>query len=349
MSSAKRIAVVILNWNGSAMMKKFLPSVIAHSQADSDVIVADNGSTDDSCEMLVAHFPEVRLIRLPENYGFAEGYNKALEQVDAEFFMLLNSDVEVSENWLRPQHDYMNANHETAADQHKILTYSQRDSFEYAGAAGGYIDRYGYPFCRGRIFSVVERDTGQYDSPTNVFWATGAALLTRKADWTAAGGLDGSFFAHQEEIDFCWRLRSRGRCVACVPQSTVWHVGGASLEQGNPRKTFLNFRNNLIMLYKNLPPAELKPVMRLRRWLDALAALQFLLSGSAANARAVWQGRKAFRKMRPELAAARELNLHAATATDIPERVPYSLLVAFYLKGRKTFSRLTSPTSPHHH
>lgn len=336
----KRIAVVILNWNGSDMMRRFLPSVISGSGVEAEIIVADNGSTDDSCQMLEREFPEVRLIRLPENYGFAEGYNRALAQVETEYFLLLNSDVEVPDGWLRPLLAYMDAHPDVAACQPKLLAYADRHSFEYAGAAGGFMDRYGYPFCRGRIFSEVEPDDGQYDSVADIFWATGAALMVRRADWQAAGGLDGRFFAHQEEIDFCWRLRSRGRRIVCIPQSKVWHVGGASLSQGNPRKTFLNFRNNLAMLYKNLPEADLRPVMRLRWWLDALAALQFVLKGDVPNALAVREGRRAFKALKPQLAADRARNLQATVLTDIPERVPFSLLVRFYLKGQKTFSRL---------
>lgn len=336
----KRIAVVILNWNGSDMMRQFLPSVIEGSGEDGEVIVADNGSTDDSCEMLAREFPQVRLIQLPENYGFAEGYNRALAQVDAEYFLLLNSDVEVEKGWLKPLLDYMDAHPDVAACQPKLLSYKARQSFEYAGAAGGFMDRYGYPFCRGRVFADVEQDAGQYDHVTDIFWATGAALMVRSSDWNAAGGLDGRFFAHQEEIDLCWRLRSRGRRIVCIPQSRAWHVGGASLEQGNPRKTFLNFRNNLSMLYKNLPDAELRPVMRLRWWLDYLAALQFVLKGDFANARAVRRGRKAFKDWKDQLKPDRERNLKATVVTVIPERVPFLLLVRYYLKGQKTFAQL---------
>ncbi len=337
----KRIAVVILNWNGEDMLKRFLPSVIAGSSNEASIIVADNGSTDNSCDMLRREFPEVGLICLPENYGFAQGYNQALAQVDAEYYLLLNSDVEVEDGWLRPLLDYMDAHPEVAAAQPKLLAYNERGAFEYAGAAGGFIDRYGYPFCRGRIFGSVENDEGQYDDVAEIFWATGAALMVRSADWNAVGGLDGRFFAHQEEIDLCWRLRSRGRKIVCIPQSRAWHVGGAALEQGNPRKTFLNFRNNMAMLYKNLPGSELRPVMRWRFWLDYLAALQFLLKGDVANAAAIRKGRKAYKTMRQDLQADREANLQAATLVNIPERLPVFLLFAYYLKSKKTFSRLT--------
>ncbi len=343
----KRIAVVILNWNGADMMRRFLPNVIANSTDLAEIIVADNGSTDDSCEMMAREFPSIRLIRLSENYGFAEGYNRALAEVEAEFYLLLNSDVEVEHGWLTPLLTYMDAHPEAAAAQPKLLCHSQRGTFEYAGAAGGFIDRYGYPFCRGRIFGDVEHDNGQYDTVADIFWATGAALLIRSKDWKAAGGLDGSFFAHQEEIDLCWRLRNRGRKIVCIPASRAWHVGGASLEQGNPRKTFLNFRNNLLMLYKNLPSGELRSVMRLRRWLDYVAALQFLLKGDLPNARAVCRARQAFRQMLPQTKAAREANLRAATTENIPERTRFLLLIAYHLKGKKTFSQL--PLSPKSH
>ena len=249
----KKISHVILNWNGSEMLRTFLPSVVEFSQQDEvEICVADNGSTDDSVEVVRREFPQVRLIELASNYGFADGYNRALQQVDAEYVVLLNSDVEVTPHWLVPLMKYMDHHPEVAACQPKIRSYRQRGMFEYAGAAGGYIDRYGYPFCRGRILDKVEKDGGQYDSVESVFWATGAALFIRLKDYREAGGLDGRFFAHMEEIDLCWRLRARGRGIVCIPQSEVYHVGGATLAKENPRKTFLNFRNNLLMLYKNL-------------------------------------------------------------------------------------------------
>lgn len=337
----KRIALVILNWNGADMLRRFLPSVLSASSDCAEVIVADNGSTDNSCEVMTREFPQVRLIRLAENYGFAEGYNKALEGLPHEFFLLLNSDVYVESGWLHPLLDYMDKHKEAAACQPKLLSYAQRDTFEYAGASGGYIDRWGYPYCRGRLFDIVEKDEGQYDDVAEILWATGAALLIRSEDWRRSGGLDGRFFAHQEEIDLCWRLRSRGRSIVCVPQSKAWHVGGASLAQGNPRKTFLNFRNNLVMLYKNLPQNELDSVLRMRFWLDYLAWLQFLLKGDIKNAKAVRAGRKAYKKMRPELAKDREQNLRETTAAyPLKGRTSFSLLVAFYLKRKKVFSQL---------
>lgn len=335
----KRIAVVILNWNGAEMLQRFLPEVVRNSP-EAEVIVADNGSTDASLCVMKQAFPEVSLIALGENFGFAEGYNRALQALPHEFLLLLNSDVAPAPGWLAPLLRYMDAHPEVAAAQPKLLAVDRPDHFEYAGGAGGYLDRLGYPYCRGRVFGTVERDAGQYDAPAPVFWATGAALLIRRADWHAVGGLDGRFFAHQEEIDLCWRLRARGRGVACVPQSVAYHVGGASLPQGNPRKTFLNFRNNLLLLYKNLPEAELRPVLRARFWLDYLAALQFLLSGDVRGAWAVRRARCEFARLRPDFQAARRENLRAAAAHPAPSRIPRCLLWAYYVRGRKTFASL---------
>lgn len=336
-----KIAVVILNWNGCDMLRSFLPSVVRYSGTeDAAVYVADNGSTDASVEMLRREFPSVHLIILDENQGFAEGYNLALRQVSAEYVVLLNSDVEVTEHWLAPLVNYMDAHPEVAACQPKIRSWRQKEQFEYAGAAGGFIDRYGYPFCRGRIMGVVEQDNGQYDTVVPVFWATGAALFIRQKDYRDVGGLDGRFFAHMEEIDLCWRLRARGRMLVCVPQSIVYHVGGATLKKENPRKTFLNFRNNLVMLYKNLPQEELTSVMRVRAVLDYVAALSFLLKGQFPNMWAVVRARRSFHAIRSSFADAREENLKETSLPVIPERTKNSILAQFYLHGKKFFSRL---------
>lgn len=330
-----------MNWNGCEMLRSFLPSVVRCSDTEgAEIYVADNGSTDASVEMLRQEFPSVHLIILDKNRGFAEGYNLALQQVSAEYVVLLNSDVEVTGHWLAPLVDYMDAHPEVAACQPKIRSWRYKERFEYAGAAGGFIDRYGYPFCRGRIMGVVEEDNGQYDTVVPVFWATGAALFIRLKDYQDAGGLDGRFFAHMEEIDLCWRLRARGRMLVCVPQSTVYHVGGATLKKENPHKTFLNFRNNLVMLYKNLPEEELGYVMRVRAVLDCVAALSFLLKGQFANMWAVLRARRAFHSLRPLFAADREENLKKTSLPVIPERTKSSILVQFYLHGKKFFSRL---------
>ncbi len=323
----KRLTIAILNWNGAEMLKRFLPSVLAYSQIpDVEICVIDNASTDGSCDMLANDFPDVRIIRLAENYGFSEGYNRGLQQVDAEYVLLLNSDVEVTEGWLLPLLQYMDANPEIAACQPKIRSQRNKEYFEYAGASGGFIDCYGYPFCRGRIFDTVEKDEGQYDDIVPVFWATGAALMVRQAIYNKVGGLDARFFAHMEEIDFCWRLRSRGYGIVCIPQSQVYHVGAATLRKENPRKTYLNFRNNLLMLYKNLSEKELKRVMRIRFFLDYTASLVFLLKGDFSNARAVWRARRDYREMRKSYLSHRQNNLKNTTVASIRERVSFSLL-----------------------
>lgn len=337
------IAVVILNWNGSEMMRRFLPSVVAGCKGEGEVIVADNGSTDDSLEMLRKEFPELRTVVLDKNYGFAEGYNQAFRRLDGEHFdylLLLNSDVRCTEGWLTPLREYMDAHPDCAACQPKIRAEWDTSRLEYAGACGGYIDRDGYPFCRGRIFAVAEVDEGQYDDVADVFWATGAALMIRTSDWTSSGGLDGRFFAHNEEIDLCWRLRSRGRRIVCVPQSVVYHVGGGTLPQDNPRKTYLNFRNNLTMLYKNLPEGEMQRVLRRRTVLDWVAALQFVAKGDLANARAIFRARRDYRAWRHDFDADRRANLAATVVDPIPERRDISLLWNYYARGRKRFSQL---------
>jgi len=338
----KKVSVVILNWNGVGMLQKFLPGVVKHSQGkEVEICVADNASTDDSVAYLEANFPDVRLIVLDKNYGFAEGYNRALQQVEAEYVVLLNSDVEVTPHWLDPLVAYMDAHPEVAACQPKIRSERNKAYFEYAGAAGGYLDKYGYPFCRGRIFEVVEKDEGQYDTIQPVLWATGAALFVRLKDYREVGGLDGRFFAHMEEIDLCWRLRSRGRKIVCIPQSVVYHVGAATLKKENPRKTFLNFRNNLLMLYKNLPEKDLKHVMIVRGVLDGVAAMFFLLKGEKEAAKAVLQARKEFKRIRPEYEVSRKENMEKTVTDAIPEKVGYSILWKFHACGKKVFSAFT--------
>ncbi|MBR5541159.1 MAG: glycosyltransferase family 2 protein [Bacteroides sp.] len=341
----KKIAVVILNWNGVGMLQKFLPDVVKYSQGEEvEICVADNASTDSSVAYLEENFPDVRLIILDKNYGFAEGYNRALQQVESVYVVLLNSDVEVTPHWLDPLVEYMDTHPEVAACQPKIRSERNKEYFEYAGAAGGYLDKYGYPFCRGRIFDVVEKDQGQYDTIQPIFWATGAALFVRMNDYQEVGGLDGRFFAHMEEIDFCWRLRSRGRGIVCIPQSVVYHVGAATLKKENPRKTFLNFRNNLLMLYKNLPEKDLKYVMFVRGILDGVAALVFLLKGEKEAAKAVLQARKEFRCIRLEYESSRKENMKNTVTDTIPEKVDYSILWKFYVSKERVFSVFVSAT-----
>lgn len=334
----KKVAIVILNWNGAAMMRRFLPSVIEHSQDVADIVVADNASSDDSLQLLRDEFPTVRTIVLDKNYGFAEGYNRALKQVDNEYYMLLNSDVEVTEGWLDKLVEFMDAHPEAAACQPKLRAEHTRDMFEYAGASGGYLDRYGYPFCRGRIFDTVEKDHGQYDDVAEVLWATGAALMIRRADYWDAGALDGRFFAHCEEIDLCWRLCSFGRKIYCVPQSVVYHVGGGTLPKGNPMKTYLNFRNNLTMLYKNLPEQELRHVMRVRFWLDYVAAFKsLLLDRNWGEFSAVLRGRRAFKAWKKDFVEDRKRIQARRVEASCKMRKSYSILWMYYVKGKHTY------------
>lgn len=335
-----KLAIVILNWNGAEMLKKYLPSVLQYSKDEAVVYVADNASTDNSIALLKEEFPEVKLILLEKNWGFAEGYNKALEQVYAEYYLLLNSDIEVTPGWLTPMLSFMDSHEEVAACQPKLLSIFQRDSFEYAGACGGYLDRYGYPFCRGRVFDVVEQDHGQYDEPAKVHWATGAALLVRARIYKEVGGLDARFFAHQEEIEMCWRMRIMGYQIYCLPESKVYHVGGGTLPKSNPMKTYLNFRNNLTMLYKCLPEKDLKPVMRLRWFLDYLAAFQTLiLKRNIGDFKAIFRARRDFKRWRKDFETDREQIQKSRVGKDT-EFAPFLLLWKYYAKGCKTYSQL---------
>lgn len=304
-----RCSIVILNWNGADMLRQYLPSVVRYCPEDCEVVVADNGSTDSSLQVLQEEFGSVRLIRLDQNYGFAEGYNRALEEIDSAYTVLLNSDVEVTDGWLTPILNYMQEHRDIAAAMPKILADKQRDTFEHAGAAGGYLDILGYPYCRGRVLSRVEKDHGQYDTIADIFWATGACLVCRTAVYKAVGGLDKDFFAHMEEIDFCWRLGARGYRLVCLPECKVYHLGGGSLSYDNPRKTFLNFRNNLLMLYKNLPLRRLIWLMPMRLLLDYVAAVQFLLKGQTGSFKAVFQARRAYHQMKPQMRPKRQDNL----------------------------------------
>ncbi len=335
------LAIVILNWNGAKMLAQYLPSVLEYSRDEATVYVADNASTDHSLDLLRTEFPEVRLIVWDKNWGFAEGYNKALAQVEADYYLLLNSDIEVTPHWLTPLISFMDAHPDVAACQPKLLSIYNKNMFEYAGASGGFLARYGYPLCRGRIFNTLESDKGQYDTPSEVLWATGAALLVRSRDYCDCGGLDGRFFAHNEEIDLCWRLHIMGRKVYCLPESRVYHVGGATLPKANPMKTFLNFRNNLTMLYKCLPDSELRHVMRWRWFLDYVAAWQaLLLQGHWGDFKAIFRARRAFRRWRHDFDADRR-RIQASRQTDtIASRRPYSLLWQYYVKGRRRFSDL---------
>lgn len=333
----KKLAIVILNYNGEEMLKRFIPTLLNCSQ-DVEIVVADNASDDNSVATMQRCHPEVRIIKLQKNWGFAEGYNRALKHVDAKYYLLLNSDVEVTEGWLDPLLSIMETDPSIAACQPKLLDYKRKTHFEYAGASGGFMDCYGYPYCRGRIFNTVEEDKGQYDTPCEIFWATGAALLVRSNCYWEVGGLDGRFFAHMEEIDFCWRLRARGHRIVCIPRSAVFHVGGATLSRSNPRKTFLNFRNNLLMLYKNLPAQRLRRVMMMRAFLDYVAAVKFLLSGDIKDFKAVVKARREYRKMRHDFLPDRIENIRCAVCENIPQMSNRSILWEYYVKGNRRFS-----------
>ena len=310
-----RCSVVILNWNGEAMLRQYLPSVLTHTQIpDVEIVVADNGSTDGSLEYLQTQ--DVRVIALDQNYGFAEGYNRAIAQVDSEYVVLLNSDVEVTPHWLDTMLEYMDAHPDVMAAQPKVLSWISKQEyeagkreaicFEHAGAAGGMMDILGYPYCRGRLMTHLEEDHGQYDKVLPIFWATGACPLARTRVYKEIGGLDARFFAHQEEIDLCWRMLNHAQCsdnvpvLVAIPQAVVYHLGGGTLGYENPRQTFLNFRNNLLMLYKNLPNSHRWWIMMVRLGMDYMAALQMLLTGQKENVKAVVQARCAYHKMKKE-------------------------------------------------
>lgn len=325
------------------MLERFMPSVVQHTAAD--VIVADNGSTDDSVAFLREHYPQVRLVLLDRNYGFAEGYNRAISALHDESreqpphydcYVLLNSDVECTPHWVEPIVELMENQPKVAVVQPKLLMYDRKDTFEYAGGAGGFIDSYGYPFCRGRLFSTMEKDHRQYDDTRDVFWATGAAMFVRASVWHEMGGLDGDFFAHMEEIDFCWRVKNAGHRVMYCPQSVLYHVGGGTLPKSNPFKTQLNFRNNLSMLYKNLPDSRLKRVLRMRMLLDRVAAVKFLLEGHLGEYRAVRTAHREYRERLPQLREKRA----AIQPGEVSCVYQSPLLVEYYLLGRRRFSQL---------
>ncbi|MCS6824725.1 MAG: glycosyltransferase family 2 protein [Cytophagaceae bacterium] len=287
------VAIVILNWNGRKYLEQFLPYVITHSQ-NAEIVIADNNSTDDSLSFLRLHYPSLRVIRISKNEGYSKGYNIALKQIEAEYYVLLNSDIEVTENWIEPVIAFMRANPDVAACQPKILSYHNRNAFEYAGACGGFIDYLGYPFCRGRIFNTLENDCGQYDKCLQIFWATGACMFVRAAAFHEVNGFDDDYFAHMEEIDLCWRLQHRGYKIFCIPQSRIYHIGGGTLNKLSPQKTYLNFRNSLYALYKNIESRYLFVIIFLRLCLDGVAGIKFLFTDSYKHSFAVVRAHLSF-------------------------------------------------------
>ena len=336
-----KCAIVILNWNGIEFLKKFLPGVLSHSSgADINIYIADNRSEDGSAEYIAENFSVVKLIRFDKNSGFAGGYNLAIEQIEARYYVLLNSDIEVTEGWLEPMLSYMDINPDVASAQPKILSYSQREKFEYAGAAGGFIDKYGYPLCRGRIFYKTEKDEGQYDNQTDIFWSTGACMTVRAEAWKKCGGFDADFFAHMEEIDLCWRFHKSGYRVAYIPQSVVYHVGGGALPYNSPFKTFLNFRNSLYLLYKNLPDRDLHRILFTRKILDGIAALFFLVKGEFKSFRAVWKAHMDYYRNIEQLKMKR-ISAGKSEPTDFGGLIlNKNIVFEFYVRRHRTFSSL---------
>lgn len=336
-----KTAVVILNWNGLAWLQKFLATVVRFSAgSDTVVYIADNGSTDGSVEWISKNLSDVPIIRLESNHGFAGGYNLALNQITAEYFVLLNSDAEVTEGWLDPLINHMDQNPDVASCQPKIRSFHERDYFEYAGAAGGYMDKFGYTFCRGRIFDNVEKDTGQYDNSTDIFWSSGACMMVRSEAWKQCGGFDDDFFAHMEEVDLCWRFHLAGFRVSCVPQSIIYHAGGGSLPYDSKLKTYLNFRNNLFLLYKNLPDNKLHKTIFIRKILDGVAAIMFIIKGRTGNAKAVWKAHLDYYKNIKPLKVKRESVKNLTIKNTVSHLVNKCIVFRFYIRGEKTFNSI---------
>ena len=334
--SLPRVSIIIVTWNALSLLKQCLPSVAATEYPDLEIILADNASTDGSADWVAATFPEVKIVRHPENWAFSRGNNAALPHATGRYILLLNNDVEVPPEWLQPLVDVMEAEPDVAAVQPKLLQYDQRDHFEYAGGAGGFLDRFGYPFTRGRLFFTLEKDDGQYDDARDVDWATGAALLLRRAALDDVGLLDERFVMHMEEIDLCWRLRRRGYRVRVEPKSRVYHIGGGSLAQGDPRKTYLNFRNSLLMLYKNLSPARWRRLFPLRAFLDGIALLRALLTGQGREAAAIVRAYRDAHRLRRHYTAERPTVEEPAA----PPSYRGTLVIDYFLRGRRHFSTL---------
>ena len=338
-----KVAIVILNYNGRKYLELFLPSVLASTYENKEVIVADNGSTDDSISFLKQNYPQVKLIILDRNYGFAGGYNESLKQVQSDYYVLLNSDVEVEKGWIEPIIALMESNPSIGACQPKLLSYNHKDLFEYAGAAGGWLDCFGYPFARGRIFDVCEADKGQYDTTAPIFWASGAAMFVRSKLYHQLRGLDHYFFAHMEEIDFCWRLQLEGYMVYACPESVVYHVGGGTLPKGNERKVFLNFRNNMIMLAKNLPLSQSIWKIPFRVLLDIISAWKSLLAGQGIYFIAVTEAHFAFIKW---LFLKRKQSVFPNTKKrHLRGWFMHSVAWQHFVAGKKTFSEIVKSKS----
>lgn len=338
---APSITIAILNWNGKTLLERFLPSILQHSPEETaKVVVIDNGSRDGSLALLKTSFPKVEILAYPTNAGFAGGYNRAMEEIATPFVCILNNDIEVTEGWLDAPLRLLESNNKLAAVQPKILAYRNRDCFEYAGAAGGFIDKHGYPYCRGRLFDTVEQDNGQYDSEIAITWATGAALFVRREAFCEVGGFDELFFAHMEEIDLAWRLRRAGYSLRYTPHSHIYHVGGASLNAVHPKKTYLNYRNNLLMLYKNLPHMTSRKILRVRALMDYLSALKYFISGKISLCKAVVKARHDFNAMKGLYLPAPTPATQAESDASKEILAPFSIVWQYFVRGKKVYSAL---------
>ncbi|MGV6828949.1 MAG: glycosyltransferase family 2 protein [Flavobacteriales bacterium] len=329
------VAVVILNWNGKKLLEKFLPSVVTHSKNHATVYIADNASTDNSIIFLTKYFPEVKIIKNSHNYGYAKGYNEALKQLSEDIFVLLNNDVEVTENWLYPIVNEMINNNKLVAAQPKLLDYKSKDFFEYAGAAGGYIDQLAYPYCRGRIFNTIEKEEHQYDDQKTIFWASGACLFVKKEAFWNAGGMDEDFFAHQEEIDLCWRLQTNGGIIKYFSQSSVFHLGGATLSNANPKKTFYNFRNSLLMLFKNRKGISTYLLLFIRLILDGIAGVVFVIQAKPMHCLAIIKAHFSFYYLIPKFL--KKKRKHASNLNYFSIK---SIVYLYFIKKKRTFNKL---------
>ncbi len=338
-----KVAVVIVHWNRKYLLEKFLPAVIASTYPNLKVVLADNASDDGSVDYVRSHFPQIKIVINAHNYGYAGGYNSALKQIEADYYVLLNNDIEVPSGWIEPVVEAMEADNTIGACQPKMLDYHDKALFEYAGACGGFIDKYGFPFCRGRLFDTLEHDYGQFDNPVSVFWATGACLFIKAKLFHEVGGFDENFFAHMEEIDLCWRLHLRGYILKVIPQSKVYHVGGGTLSRLNSQKTYLNFRNSLVMLYKNLESRKLWWIIFVRSVLDLIASIRFLIEGKYTHSAAIHRAHAHFFFKLGKWHKARKKTQLMANHGNVSGMVSYSVVWKYFVRGRRTYNEVTDP------
>ncbi len=335
------VAIAILNWNGKQYLEEFLPSVIKYSNyPDVSIYIIDNGSTDGSVELINTKFPSVHIVQLDKNYGFTGGYNRGLLHISAKYYILLNSDIEATHNWIHPIISVMEKNPDIAACMPKLRAYKQKSFFEYAGAAGGFIDKFGYPFCRGRIFDSIEKDTGQYDTKCSIFWATGAALFINAEKFHEFKGFDEDFFAHMEEIDLCWRLKNHGYKIYFIPEITLYHLGGGTLPKQNPKKVYYNFRNNLLLLYKNVPGKYLPITITMKLILDIIASFHLLIKVNIKSVFMIYKAYFHFIKMVPRMRTKRKNLMQTSVILDHPEIIRRSVVWDYFVRNKKRFSEI---------